>query len=279
MLIIAAAPKTPRRMNPCFVRALHQAKRKVMKFRYKFLLFISLLALPAVACGGDATPTSTNGSNSVEILSPTSQRPSSGQTSESAPTPKPDLPIVTIKNARVNIRSGPGTNYPVIQTLDQNDTAPATGFNPGKTWVQIELPDSTPGWVSADLVDIDNPDEISVVTNTSTAPGATTSSQQPHSSGNNVGSSGGNSGGNTGNSSPVATVASQPPPEGCVDVNHASKEDLKRIIHIDDERADQIIALRTQWPFGSVDGLTRVRGIGEARLREIKEQGLACAAP
>lgn len=30
-----------------------------MKFRYKFLLFILLLALPALACGGDATPTST----------------------------------------------------------------------------------------------------------------------------------------------------------------------------------------------------------------------------
>jgi len=64
-----------------------------------------------------------------------------------------------------------------------------------------------------------------------------------------------------------------------VDINHAGKEDLKRIIHIDDERADQIIALRIQRPFRNVDELTRVSGIGAVRVREIKEQGLACAAP
>lgn len=174
-------------------------REKVMKFRYKFLLFILLLALPALACGEDAASTSTSRSNSVEILSPTPESPSSTPTSESTPTPKPTLPIVTIKGARVNIRSGPGTNYPVIQTLDQNATAPATGFNSGQTWVQIELPDSAPGWVSADLVDIDNSDEISIVTNISPAPVATTSSQQPPSSENNGGSSGGNSGGNTEN--------------------------------------------------------------------------------
>ena len=173
-----------------------------MNFRYKFLLFILLLALLASACGEDATPTSTNRSNSVEILSPTPKRPSSTPTSESTPTPKPALPIITIKGARVNIRSGPGTNYPVIQTLDRNDTAPATGFNSGRTWVQIKLPDSTLRWVSADLVDIDNSDEISTVTNIPPAPVATTSSQQPPSSDNNGGSSGGNSGGNSnGNSS------------------------------------------------------------------------------
>jgi DNA uptake protein ComE-like DNA-binding protein len=250
-----------------------------MKFHCKFLLFILLLALPALACGGDATPTSTNGSNSVETLSPTPQRPSFGQTSESTPTPKPDLPIITIRGARVNIRSGPGINYPVIQTLDQNDTAPATGFNSGQTWVQIELPDSTPGWVSADLVDIDNPDEMSIVTNTSPAQVATTSSQQPPSSDNNGDLSGENPDGNTENPSPVATATSQPPPEGCVDINHASKEDLKRMIHIDDERADQIIVLRTQRPFRSIDELTGVSGIGAVRLREIKEQGLACVTP
>jgi len=258
-----------------------------MKFHCKFLLFILLLALPALACGEDTTPRNTDSSNSVESLSPTSESPSPTPRAESTatprlqstPTPKPALPIITITGARVNIRSGPGTNYPVIQTLDRNDTAPATGFNSGQTWVQIELPDRTLGWVSADLVDIDNPDKISIVTNTSPAPVATTSSQQPPSSDNNAGLSSGNSGGSTENPSPVATAASQPPLEGCVDINHAGKEDLKRIIHIDDERADQIIALRIQRPFRNVDELTRVSGIGAVRVREIKEQGLACAAP
>jgi hypothetical protein len=196
-----------------------------MKFRYNFLFFVLLLSLSAVACEGDATPTSSNGSNSGEILSPSSQRPTFGQTpqrpslsqtSGSTPAPKPDLPIVTIKGARVNIRSGPGTNYPVIQTLDKNDTAPATGFNSGQTWVQIKLPGNISGWVSVDLVDINNPDKISIITNISPAPIATTSSQQPPTSDNNGGSSGGNSGGNTGNPFQCVGGCATPPDPSCV---------------------------------------------------------------
>lgn len=141
-----------------------------MKFRYKFLLFILLLALPALACGEDATPTNTNNSNSVEILSPTPKSSSSTPTSKSTPTSRPALPIITITGARANIRSGPGTNYPVLQTLDQNDTAPAVGFNSGQTWVQIELPDGTLGWLGTSLIDIDNSDKIDTITNTDTAP-------------------------------------------------------------------------------------------------------------
>ena len=184
-----------------------------MKFRYKFLLFILLLALPALACGGDDTSTNTNGSNPVEIPSPTRRRPSVDPTSRSTPVPEPDLPVITINGARVNIRSGPGTNYPVIQTLDKNETVPATGFNSGKTWVRIKLPNGRAGWVSADLVDIDNFDEISIVSNIPPAPDAATSSQQPPSADSNGGSSSGNSGDSAENSSaPVATTSSQQPP-------------------------------------------------------------------
>lgn len=199
-----------------------------MKLRYKFLLYILLLALPAVACGEDVAPTSgsetdsvsetdsTNETDSAEIESPTLESPTFDPTSEPTLTPTPILSVATITGSRVNIRSGPGTNYPILQTLDQNDTAPATGFNSGETWVQIELPDSTIGWVSADLVDVENSDELSVVADIPLAPVATTSSQQPasepapldndsgssdensgESSANNDGSSDGNSGGSS----------------------------------------------------------------------------------
>jgi len=209
-----------------------------MKLRYKYLLFILLLALPVSACGGEATPTNTDSSDSVTIPSPTpesssttlapetssttstSERPVYGQTSESIPTPQLDLPIITIKGTRVNIRSGPGTDYPIIQTLDQNDTAPATGFNTGQTWVQIKLPNGKTGWVSADLVDIDNPSEISIVTNTSPVPVATAASQQPPSSEDNEVVSGGNtgvvSGGNTGTPFQCVGGCATPPDPSCV---------------------------------------------------------------
>jgi DNA uptake protein ComE-like DNA-binding protein len=62
----------------------------------------------------------------------------------------------------------------------------------------------------------------------------------------------------------------------CVDINRASVEQLRRIIHIDEVRAREIVTLRRERTFASVDQLNRVRGIGPARIRDIKEQGLAC---
>jgi competence protein ComEC len=58
-----------------------------------------------------------------------------------------------------------------------------------------------------------------------------------------------------------------------VNVNSASADELVRIIHIGPERAGQILRLR---PFSSVDDMVRISGIGSARLRDIKGQGLAC---
>ena len=66
------------------------------------------------------------------------------------------------------------------------------------------------------------------------------------------------------------------PVSGCVNINTASLDDLKRIIHIDDDRAAEIIGLRQVRPFRSVDDLTRVKGIGDKRLAEIKAEGIAC---
>lgn len=60
---------------------------------------------------------------------------------------------------------------------------------------------------------------------------------------------------------------------GCIDINSASKQELMQITHIGEERAEQLIQLR---PFSSIDQLTRINGIGDGRLRDIKEEGLAC---
>ncbi len=62
---------------------------------------------------------------------------------------------------------------------------------------------------------------------------------------------------------------------GQVDINTAPKEVLMTIVHIGEARAEELIALR---PFASVNELTRIRGIGEGRLREILAQGVACVS-
>lgn len=57
-----------------------------------------------------------------------------------------------------------------------------------------------------------------------------------------------------------------------VEVNSAGKDELTRIIHIGDARAQEIIRLR---PFTSLDDLLRVSGIGAKTLQDIKDQGIA----
>lgn len=61
--------------------------------------------------------------------------------------------------------------------------------------------------------------------------------------------------------------------EICIDINNAEKEELITIKHISEKRAEDLISLR---PFQSLDDLMRIKGIGPARLDDIKEQGLAC---
>jgi hypothetical protein len=76
--------------------------------------------------------------------------------------------------------------------------------------------------------------------------------------------------------SPAATTAptqSSSCQENQVNINTASREDLKRIIHIDEVRSQEMLQLR---PFNSVDSMTRIKGIGSVRLNDIKAQGLAC---
>ena len=59
----------------------------------------------------------------------------------------------------------------------------------------------------------------------------------------------------------------------CIDINSASKEELQEIIHIGEERVEELIELR---PHNTLNGLKRIYGIGDGRLDDIKEEGLAC---
>src|SRR5699024_5101732 len=63
--------------------------------------------------------------------------------------------------------------------------------------------------------------------------------------------------------------------DNCININKASKADVQQIKHIGPERADDLI---NQRPYSSVNELTKINGIGPARIEDIKEQGLACAS-
>jgi endonuclease YncB( thermonuclease family) len=62
----------------------------------------------------------------------------------------------------------------------------------------------------------------------------------------------------------------------CVDINTASRGDLRRIVRIDEVRSAEAIELRKRRPFDEVRDLMRIKGIGPSRILDIEAQGLAC---
>ncbi len=69
-----------------------------------------------------------------------------------APTETPiPKPMVQASNA-MNVRSGPGTAYPVVGALDTGQQSEIVGKNPQGDWWQVALPSGQNGWVYGPLV-------------------------------------------------------------------------------------------------------------------------------
>lgn len=79
-----------------------------------------------------------------------------------SPTPQPVGPQV-IAASTVNVRAGPGTNYPVVAGLPANLPLPVTGRNNDASWWQITGPDGTAGWVANSVVQASNTAGVPVV--------------------------------------------------------------------------------------------------------------------
>lgn len=76
-------------------------------------------------------------------------------------------------------------------------------------------------------------------------------------------------------SKPAVKKEAEPTPaaSGCININQASIEEVQGIIHIGPVRAEDLIQLR---PYDSVDSLSKIKGIGPARIADIKAEGKAC---
>jgi hypothetical protein len=59
----------------------------------------------------------------------------------------------------INVRSGPGTNYPVLGQFEPGQATTVTGRNPDSSWWQVSLPDNSLGWVFGELVSLSGADE------------------------------------------------------------------------------------------------------------------------
>jgi len=68
----------------------------------------------------------------------------------------PYIIVVSDPDEQINVRSGPGTDYPKIGVLLNRQQAPALGRLPGGTWVKIAYvgTDGGVGWVYAPLTQV-----------------------------------------------------------------------------------------------------------------------------
>ena len=81
------------------------------------------------------------------------------------PLPPPDIPYA-VTNFNFNIRSGPGTEYPVYGVAAPWSSAEIIAVSPDREWWMVRLPttisqDGT-RWVSAEYVSAYNTDQVPV---------------------------------------------------------------------------------------------------------------------
>ena len=63
-------------------------------------------------------------------------------------------PTLTAGSAAVNVRTGPGTEYAVFQSIRSDSTYPVIGRAETRRYWVIALTEDQPGWVFADIVDV-----------------------------------------------------------------------------------------------------------------------------
>lgn len=136
--------------------------------RRRFILLRALVLVPLLLIAAcrllPKTPTPT------PVIPPT-------ETPEPTTAPKPTATLTVITgtlNAAGNVRSGPGTDYPVIGALNAGDKIILTGKSVDSHWWQFSMPaagdqtapaNATPaptsGWIAGFLVDV-QPDAAAV---------------------------------------------------------------------------------------------------------------------
>jgi len=99
-----------------------------------------------------------------------------GCQSQDAETPTPETePMLTpqanaasvTSTTYLNVRSGPGTNYPILFTAPPNTSGEAVGINSEGSWYAVKVPTSISGdgigWVSGDYVTTQNVEGLPVI--------------------------------------------------------------------------------------------------------------------
>lgn len=107
---------------------------------------------PAQAPAGQATPTRAPAQAPAPTPVPASPTPVPASPTPVPPSPTPEKASFTVSSpGATNVRSGPGTTYPRIGTVQAGQKYEITGKNQTGTWWQFSLNGQT-GWISGDMV-------------------------------------------------------------------------------------------------------------------------------
>jgi SH3-like domain-containing protein len=110
----------------------------------------TLLATPTIQAD-EETSASTVTPEATSTDAPTATRtPLPSPTSTTA-----DEVIGTVSAQQaVNVRQGPGSDFPVVDVLQPGDRVAVIGANEDDSWYNIRLEDGTEGWISAQLLEL-----------------------------------------------------------------------------------------------------------------------------
>jgi uncharacterized protein YgiM (DUF1202 family) len=90
----------------------------------------------------------------TQIVVPTQVIPTQPPPPTVPPTEDP-TPRVTVTTPNGNVRAGDGTNYAIIASMTQGQTAVIVGIsNTGSGWYQVRLPSGQIGWMAPSIVSV-----------------------------------------------------------------------------------------------------------------------------
>lgn len=95
----------------------------------------------------------TQGEALARAITPT---PTAAPSSTAAPTvpPATATPYVLVRSGSLNLREGPGTAYPVLGQLAAGQPVGITGKTADGSWLRVCCVAGRPGWVAANLVEV-----------------------------------------------------------------------------------------------------------------------------
>ncbi len=89
-----------------------------------------------------ATPTSTTAPTAQPTAQPTATSRPPAQTLRA-----------TVTSVSLNVRGGPGSNFPIIGLLRRGDVVTVLGQNPNSYWLYVRLPGGSEGWIARPYTD------------------------------------------------------------------------------------------------------------------------------